>query len=319
MNSSQCPCKKQLAEKAKSLGIEKIGVAKAEPVSETARNIHEEWISSGRHGDMGYMAKYVDVRNDPRNLWPNARSIISCAINYRPIRKQLPDAPQIASYALGRDYHEVVRERLEILAMFLRETYGGETRVCVDTAPIMERYWAVQSGLGFIGLNNQLIIPGKGSHFFLGEIITTLEIESDAPCRLTCGECHRCIETCPTKALQSDGSCDTRHCLSYLTIEYRGELPENLNIGNHLYGCDHCQDVCPHNYYAEATEIEEFEASERLLELTGDDVERMTQQEFSDVFRHSAIKRTKLSGLQRNMRYIKDCSSKRHISGNSTP
>lgn len=311
MNSSQCPCKRHLTEIAKSLGIEKTGVAKAEQVSESARKIHERWISSGRHGEMGYMAKYEDVRNDPRNLLPNARSIISCAINYYPKEKQCPDAPLIASYALGRDYHEAVRERLEALALSLRENYGGETRVCVDTAPIMERYWAVQAGVGFIGMNNQLIIPGKGSHFFLGEIIATLEIEPDEPCNLTCGECRRCIESCPTKALQDDGSCDTRHCLSYLTIEYRGELPANLNIGNHLYGCDHCQEVCPHNRHAEPTGIEEFRASERLLGLTGDDVERMTQQEFSEQFRHSPIKRTKLSGLQRNLRYIKESASEK--------
>ncbi len=319
MNSSKCPCKKLLAEKAQSLGIEKTGVTKALPVTDTAIKIHEQWLSSNHHGEMKYMERYGDVRNNPQNLLPSARSIISCAINYYPAQRQRPNVPQIASYALGKDYHEVVRERLDALALFLRETYGGETRVCVDTAPIRERYWAQQSGIGFIGLNNQLIIPGKGSFFFLGEIITTLEIEPDEPCMITCGECRKCLESCPTGALRNDGSCDARRCLSYLTIEYRGDLPDNINIGNHLYGCDNCQIVCPHNRNAEPTNIKEFHPTERLMNLNSDDIERMTQQEFSELFRHSAIKRTKLAGLQRNMCYIKESDSKREIPGNSAP
>ncbi len=305
MNSSPSLCKRLLIQKAESLGIEKTGVATASVVDADAVSMYEQWIALGQHGEMNYLERYGDVRNDPRLLLPSARSIISCAINYHPRQLQHNNAPQIASYALGRDYHEVVKERLEELAGFIRENWGGETRVCVDTAPLRERYWAVKAGLGFIGRNNQLIIPGKGSFFFLGEIITTLEIEPDEPCGLNCGNCGACIKSCPTGALQPDGSIDARRCISYLTIEYKGDLPDNLPIGNRLYGCDSCQWACPHNKHASPTTIEDFYPSKEILTLDREAVEQMTQAEFSAMFRHSSIKRTKLTGLQRNIKAIK--------------
>lgn len=305
MNSFRSPCKELIAEKARSLGIEKTGVAAVMLVSSGAVEMYDRWIASGRHGEMAYLERYGEVRANPSLLLPSARSIICCAVNYFPSRKQCPDAPQIASYALGCDYHDVVREKLEALAAFIRENFGGETRVCVDTAPVRERYWAVQSGLGFVGKNNQLIIPGKGSYFFLGEIIATHEIEPDEPCRLSCGDCGACLRVCPSGALMPDGGIDARRCLSYLTIEYRGDLPPGVPLGNRLYGCDSCQAACPHNRHASATNVEEFAPSERLLNLSCEAIENMSQQEFSALFRHSAIKRTKLSGLQRNAMYIR--------------
>lgn len=304
MSYSPSPCKRLLADKAAGLGIEKIGFAVATPVSDDAADRYRRWISSGRHGEMNYLERYGDVRDNPQLLLPSARTIICCAINYLPERRQRADAPQIASYALGRDYHEVVRERLEQLAAFLRDTYGGETRVCVDTAPIRERYWAVRSGIGFIGRNNQLILPGKGSYFFLGEILSTVEFEPDEPCTQSCGSCGACLKACPTGTLTPDGTIDARRCISYLTIEHRGELPDGIPMGNRLYGCDSCQKACPHNKGAQPTTISDFYPSETLLNLNYDNIGRMTQEEFSSLFRHSAIKRTKLAGLQRNLQYI---------------
>ncbi len=293
--------KNLITSQAASLGIETIGFAAAEPVSEESDRQFSSWIEKNYHGDMTYLDRYHDVRRDPRLLLPSARTIIVTAINYFQRQKQSPDAPQIASYALGQDYHEVVKERLSALAGFIKENWGGETRVCVDTAPLRERYWAVKAGIGFIGRNNQLIIPDKGSYFFLGAILTTVEFAPDDPCRLSCMNCGACIKRCPARAIHLDGYIDARRCLSYLTIEYRGELPADIPLGNLVYGCDTCQSVCPHNFKAKPTEIPEFSPSEELLSLDRKAMEEMTQEQFSAIFRHSAVKRTKYAGFMRNL------------------
>ena len=209
--------------------------------------------------------------------------------------------PLFADYALGLDYHEVIRRRLSAAAAEITARLGGETRICVDTAPIRERYWAAASGLGFIGLNGQLIVDGIGPKVFLAEILWTVAVTPDRPTgRQSCGGCGACVRACPGKAL--DGRCgvDARRCLSYLTIEYRGELPDDLRLDGRIYGCDVCQDVCPHNRRDAATTIDEFRPSAELQALTADDILKMEPQDFSRVFSHSAIKRTKLTGLQRN-------------------
>ena len=304
MNLTSSECKKIILEEAAKLGIEDIGIASIAIVDDIAQRQFDTWIENSHHGEMHYLDKYHDVRQNPELLLPSARSIIVCAINYYPRQKQPADAPQIASYALGVDYHEVVRAKLSTLADFIRSNFGGETRVCVDTAPLRERYWAVKAGIGFIGRNNQLIIPQKGSYFFLGEILTTIELPPDDPCTRSCLNCGACIKQCPTKAIKLDGSVDARRCLSYLTIEYRGELPDNLPLGNRVYGCDTCQTVCPHNFKAKPTEIEEFHPSKELLALDRQAMEEMTPEQFSSIFRHSAIKRTKHSGFKRNIEYL---------------
>lgn len=207
-------------------------------------------------------------------------------------------------YARGDDYHEVVRERLSAMADEISGLWGGDTRVCVDTAPLRERYWAMKAGLGFIGRNNHLIIPGHGSYFFLGEILTTLRFHPDTPLETGCGNCHRCIDACPGGALTPDGAIDTRRCLSYLTIEHRGELPEGTRLGNRIYGCDECQRACPHNRQAAATAERRFHPRPAIMSLTRDDIDSMTQEQFSTIFSHSAVKRAKLAGLKRNLRYL---------------
>lgn len=302
----------ELRRRLKDAGVFKSGIARVEAVDAATVTGYDRWLSEGMNGEMAYLEKYHDIRSNPALLLPGARSVVSCAFNYwwGPVDSTL----RWASYALGDDYHDVVRGRLQSVADAITAETGAECRVCVDTAPILERYWAVRSGVGFIGLNQQLIIPGAGTHFFLGEIITTLDLVPDAPCTLTCGECRRCLRACPGGALRenneapgnpaSEITLDSRRCLSYLTIEYRGEFPEGTRPGKHIYGCDVCQEVCPHNSKAPLSDIEEFRPRPAILRLDTDAILAMRQEDFSAIFRKSAIKRTKLAGLQRNARAI---------------
>lgn len=302
MSFSPLPCKSSILEPLKASGASSFGIADACRVSDVAVDAYRRWIADECNGEMEYLARYDEVRTDPRLLLDGAQSIIVVAFNYFPEKTLPDDAPQIATYALGRDYHEVVRRRLESVAEYIRTAWGGQTRVCVDTAPLRERYWAAEAGVGFIGRNGLLIVPGVGSYVFIGTILTTVKFAPSAPCRDRCADCGACVNACPMGALRGDGSMDARRCLSYLTIEYRGELPDDLPLGQRVYGCDTCQSVCPHNRDVKPTDVAEFAASEQLLALRGDDIERMTQEDFSRIFSHSAVKRTKLAGLQRNYR-----------------
>lgn len=300
-----CISVESLKSRLQAAGVYKSGVARVSPVAEPAVNRFDEWLSQGMNAGMAYMEKYSDIRCDPSLLLPGAVSLISCAFNYYYLIEWSDGSMRWARYALGVDYHEVVRDRLETVAKWITEETGAQCRVCVDTAPLRERYWAVQAGVGFIGLNNQLIIPDAGSHFFLGEILTTLPLPYDSPCVKSCVDCGRCLKACPGKALRGAdkaGICclDARKCLSYLTIEHHGDFPDDTRLGNHIYGCDVCQEVCPHNSNPPVTEIPEFIPRKEILSLTPADISSMTQQDFSRIFSHSAIKRTKLAGLQRN-------------------
>ena len=308
-------------------GVYRSAIAEVSPVDAAAVEAYRAWIASGMHGSMTYLEKYDDLRSDPRLLLEGARSVVSCAFSYfwggnggccgeHPY-KEMDGKLVWAEYALGDDYHDVVRARLSAVAQTITERTGAECRVCVDTAPLRERYWAVKSGLGFIGLNNQLIIPGAGSRFFLGEILTTLNLEPDRQSGpVSCEGCGKCVAACPGKALRADGDgrvrLDARRCLSYLTIELRGELPEDVRLGRHIYGCDECQRVCPHNRMSPLSEIEEFRPRKEILELSAQRIAEMSQEEFSAIFRRSAIKRAKLAGLQRNaLRIIEEATGRR--------
>lgn len=298
-------------------GVYRSAIAEISPVDAAAVEAYRAWIASGMHGSMAYLEKYDDLRSDPRLLLEGARSVISCAFNYFWAGNGADGELLWAEYALGDDYHDVVRARLSTVAQTITERTGAECRVCVDTAPLRERYWAVKSGLGFIGLNNQLIIPGAGARFFLGEILTTLDLEPDRQSgAVSCEGCGRCVAACPGKALRADGDgrvrLDARRCLSYLTIELRGELPEDVSLGRHIYGCDECQRVCPHNRMSPLSEIEEFRPRKEILELSAQRIAEMSQEEFSAIFRRSAIKRAKLAGLQRNaLRIIEEATERR--------
>lgn len=307
IQSKKSQCKENIRTKALELGFTACGFASVDIVNTASKSFYDAWIETGMHGNMEYMERYRDIRDNPAMLFEKSKTIISVALNYYP-QKFLPgNVPQFAYYAYGKDYHDVVRSKLSMLAQFIENEYGFKSRVCVDTAPLRERYWAQRSGLGFIGINNQLILPGKGSYFFLGELVSELDVDPDMPCNKTCGACRRCVEACPAKALSGIGALDARRCISALTIEYRGEdLPEEVksNIGNHIYGCDICQQVCPHNSRAEASQVEEFIPQNEFLKLDSDTINNMTDSEFKKIFRKSAVKRVKLSMLKRNLNAI---------------
>ena len=275
------------------------GFARIQPVSDEAVAIYDGWLASGRHGTMAYMANYAEIRRNPALLLDGeARTLISCAFTYTSpgwARSSL-----FADYALGSDYHEVLRKALAPVAARLEEISPG-TRICVDTAPLRERYWAQQAGIGFIGLNNQLIVPGVGSCVFLAEILWSGEVSPDEPMERNCGTCHACVRACPGNALDGAGGLDARRCLSYLTIEHRGELPADLRLPGRIYGCDICRDVCPLGHGDRPVYVlPELRPRQSILDLTVADIKALDQPAFSTIFSHSAVKRAKLAGLLRN-------------------
>ncbi len=291
---------------AKSLGFDACGMAQAGPVPAAVRQAYEQWLASGSNACMAWAANWPDVRFDTTQLLPGARTVISLAVNYNPSRLQPAGAPQLACYALGLDYHDVVRGRALELAQFVTSLTGGQCRVCVDSAPILERYWAQRAGVGFVGRNHMLIVPGVGSWCFLCEIVTTAQLPPDEPCTQQCQGCNACLRACPGQALSQQGL-DARRCLSCLTIEDRSpQLPQWASdaMGNVVYGCDRCQLVCPHNRHAPATSWPEFEPSPSVMELTAQAVGAMTQPQFSAAFKGSPVKRAKLAGLQRNTAHL---------------
>lgn len=292
--------------KALELGFDACGFAKADEVNALVINQYNQWIEQGKNDCMDYAERYCELRNNPCELFPGAKTVICVAMNYYPEVRQSKNAPQFSMYAYGRDYHDVVRNRLKELSQFINERWSAESRICVDTAPIMEKYWAREAGLGFIGRNHLLIIPGKGSFFFLGELITTLEIAPDEPCELSCGDCNACVKACPGGALNDLNSLDARKCLSCQLIERRGELSHWVEekVGNRVYGCDTCQLCCPHNANAKPTAITEFYPSEKFLNLTLNDISEMTDEQFREIFKKSAVKRAKVEGLKRNATII---------------
>ena len=303
-----------LKSQALALGFSRVGLAPAEPVPDDVMAAYEQWLREGRQGEMHYMENHLELRRDPRLLLPGAKTVVSLAMSYHPGDRSTQKG--IAWYAQGRDYHDVLRSRLQQLLDVISPLGGtGGARICVDTAPIMEKYWAWRCGLGWIGRHTQLIIPGQGSAFFLCELLLTAEVDSyDTPLpfgggaggrgafRGRCGSCHRCIAACPTGALSEEGL-DARRCLSYLTIEHRGELPEDIRplLKECFYGCDRCLRACPHMTHAQGTSVEEFRPSSSLLEMTPADWQRLTPEQYRELFRGSAVKRAKYEGLRRNI------------------
>lgn len=291
------------------LGFEACGIAEA-ATADTEVLFLDRWLATGCQAGMQYMENYRDIRFNPNGLVEGARSVISVALNYYPAELRRPELPHIAYYAYGEDYHTVVKDKLRLLWQFIVERIptAAEARVFTDSAPLLERYWAWKAGLGWIGKNTNLIIPGKGSFFFLGEIVTTLELEYDTPQADRCGHCTRCLDACPTAALEPPRHLDARKCLSYLTIEHKGEMPEELasRLGNRLYGCDTCQIVCPWNRFARPTTIAAFHPSPALLSLEKDTLRTLTREEYNRIFAHSAVKRAKYEGLLRTIKQLKE-------------
>ncbi|WP_101688924.1 tRNA epoxyqueuosine(34) reductase QueG [Dysgonomonas massiliensis] len=299
---------KFIKEAASKLGFDACGFCKAQSIGDEQQNFAASWLANGYNADMAYMANNFDKRCDPTILVESARSIVCLALNYFPAEFQREDVPQFAYYAYGKDYHDIVKQKLQTLFDTIKEVVPSlEGRVFCDTAPILERYWASQAGIGFIGKNSLLIIPRKGSFFFLGELIINIELDYDQPLTNHCGNCTRCIDACPTKAIVSPKVINSNRCISYQTIENKGEIDSAIIplLSNRLYGCDICQKVCPYNHYARPHSTEAFNPSSDFLSLDAEAVANMEVETYQRIFKGSAIKRAKLSGLKRNVEALK--------------
>jgi len=297
-----------LKQEARRLGFSFTGIARAERLDEEARRL-EEWLAHGFHGKMAYMENHFDKRVDPRELVPGAKSVVTLMFNYFTEKKQQdPEAPKISMYALGKDYHCVIRKKLkELLDALRREAGDVQGRCFVDSAPVMERDWARRSGIGWTGKNTLLIHPKAGSYFFLAELIIDLELEPDGPMKDYCGDCRRCIDACPTEAISPQGYLlDASKCISYLTIELKEAIPESFRgkMDNWMFGCDVCQDVCPWNRFSTPHHEPAFEPHPDLLAMTRRDWEELTQEVFGEVFQGSAVKRAGWRGLMRNIKLV---------------
>ncbi len=295
---------------ARKLGFEYCGIARAEFLDEDARRL-ERWLQQGMQGTMQYMENYFDLRTDPTKLVPGARSVITLLMNYFPKEKQNPDAPKVSKYAYGRDYHKVIRKKLKHFLKTLREEIGAiEGRGFVDSAPVLERSWAQKSGLGWVGKNGNLLTRHSGSFFFIATLITDLELEYDAPfAKDYCGSCRRCIEACPTDAIGEDKTINGSQCISYYTIELKEHIiPEDQKgkFQNWMFGCDICQDVCPWNRFAKATEEEAFRPYPEVLNFTTHEWEALTEEAFDQIFQGSPIRRSKYEGIKRNLKFLKE-------------
>ncbi|MGR6087707.1 MAG: tRNA epoxyqueuosine(34) reductase QueG [Arcticibacter sp.] len=301
-----------IKQEAIRLGFSFVGVSKAEFLQEEAPRV-EAWLKNNMHGQMSYMERNFDKRLDPRLLVGGAKSVVSLMLNYYPEQHQHNDeSPRISRYAYGRDYHLVIKEKLKELVDFIRQNIGEVNgRVFTDSAPVLERSWAVKSGLGWMGKNTNIIHPKNGSYFFLAELISDLDLEYDAPIRDHCGTCTRCIDACPTEAIIKPYVVDGSKCISYFTIELRDAIPVEMKgkFENHAFGCDICQEVCPWNRFSLPTKVADFKPNEVLLGMKQHDWLDMTQEIFDKVFDQSPINRTGLKGMQRNISFLKPADS----------
>lgn len=301
----------EIKQQALLLGFDACGICRARDSGEEAR--YMQWINENCHAGMDYMARNIEKRCDPRLLVEGARSIVSVALNYYPHKKLPEEVPQFAYYAYGKDYHDVVRGKLKELFDWIRAHHPTLTgRYFSDSAPVLERFWAAQAGLGFIGKNTLLIIPGKGSFFFLGELIIDLELDYDTPLSQNCGRCRRCLDACPTGAIEQPYRLNAKKCISWQTIENRGEITPDIVplLSNNVYGCDICQKVCPWNHYSKPHTTPELMPSEAFMSLDLEKLMEMNEESYRTIFRGSAVKRAKYAGLKRNAAAISKTRNK---------
>ncbi len=303
---------RQIKQWAKELGFSACGITAARPIDEEKENFRR-WLQQNFHGEMKYMERNVDKRLNPQLLVPGARSIIVVLMNYFPQHRLNLKQYKISKYAWGKDYHFVIKKRLWQLLKLMQENFPPVNgRAFVDSAPVLERYWAVQAGLGWIG-KNSLLITRQGSYFFIGELIVATELAYDRPFEKNyCGGCTRCIDACPTGAIVRPHIVDARRCLSYLTIEKRGEFSGPVDLHNWVFGCDVCQDVCPWNTKARFTNIEDFTPNDYLKSLTDVDIEKLSPQQFKKAFKNTPVERTKYQGFMRNVYTVKENLEDKH-------
>ncbi|UNY99262.1 tRNA epoxyqueuosine(34) reductase QueG [Zhouia spongiae] len=292
---------------ARRLGFLSCGISKAEFLEEEAPRL-ESWLGKNMQGEMHYMENHFDKRLDPRKLVEGSRSVISMLLNYYPEEVQKdPEAPKISKYAYGTDYHFVIKDKLRQLLNFIQEEIGEVSgRAFVDSAPVMDKAWAAKSGLGWIGKNSNLLSKQVGSFFFIAELIVDLELVYDSPVTDHCGNCTACIDACPTQAIVEPYVVDGSKCISYFTIELKNEIPQDVRgkFDNWMFGCDICQDVCPWNRFSKSHNEPLFNPDPDLLSMTKKDWNEITEDVFRKIFKKSAVKRTKFSGLKRNINFL---------------
>ncbi len=293
---------------AAALGFHYCGIAEAVQLDDDARRL-ESWLQHGFHGKMQYMENYFDLRTDPRKLVPGAKSVITLLCNYFPAKRQRDGVPKISKYAYGKDYHEVIRAKLNQFIQSIKENIGDiNGRGFVDSAPVLERSWAVRSGAGWVGKNGNLITKQQGSFFFIATLITDLDlIFDDAFAKDYCGTCTKCIDACPTQAIRENKVIDGSRCISYFTIELKDEIipPEMKNkFENWMFGCDICQDVCPWNRFSKPNTETEFTPIPEIFDLSTEEWINMNEEAFRKIFKSSPLKRTKYRGIQRNLKFI---------------
>lgn len=293
---------------ARNLGFGYCGIAEAKRLDDDARRL-EQWLTKGYHGSMAYMENHFDLRVDPTKLVPGARSVITLLLNYFPAQQQTPGAPKVSKYAYGKDYHEVIRKKLNLFLSLIKEHIGEvQGRGFVDSAPVLERSWAQRSGLGWIGKNGNLLTRQQGSFFFIATLITDLELDYDDPfAKDFCGTCRRCIDACPTDAILDNKVIDGSRCISYFTIELKDLLiPADMKgrFDNWFFGCDVCQDVCPWNRFAQPASEQELQPIPEILNFSTRDWEALTEESFKKIFRHSPLKRSKYQGIRRNLQFL---------------
>lgn len=291
---------------AARLGFMSCGISKAEFLEEEAPRF-ESWLNKNHNGKMGYMENHFDKRLDPTKLVPGAKSVVSMLLNYYPEKKQTEDSYKISKYAYGTDYHFVIKDKLKELLHLINAKIGEvHGRAFVDSAPVLDKAWAAKSGLGWVGKNSNLLTKQVGSFYFIAELIIDLELDYDHPVTDHCGSCTACLDACPTQAIVAPYVVDGSKCISYYTIELKEAIPDEAsgNMEDWMFGCDICQDVCPWNKFSKAHNEPLFNPDPQLLDMTKKDWQEITQEVFSQVFKKSAVKRTKFAGLERNIKFL---------------
>ncbi|MDG1328524.1 MAG: tRNA epoxyqueuosine(34) reductase QueG [Flavobacteriaceae bacterium] len=293
---------------AKRLGFLSCGISKADFLEEEAPRL-EQWLKKNMHGEMQYMENHFDKRLDPTKLVEDSKSVVSLLLNYFPSKEPYDKtAPKISKYAYGTDYHFVIKEKLKQLLEFIYQEIGEVSgRAFVDSAPVLDKAWAAKSGLGWIGKNSNLITKDTGSFYFIAELILDLPLNYDTPTTDHCGTCTACIDACPTGAIVDPYVVDGSKCISYFTIELKNEIPSSFkgSFENWMFGCDICQDVCPWNRFSKAHSEPLFNPNNKLLSMSKSEWEEITEDLFQEIFKKSAVKRAKFSGLTRNINFLK--------------
>ena len=298
---------KLIKAEAKRLGFLSCGISKAGFLEEEAPRL-ENWLNQNQHGEMKYMENHFDKRLNPTLLVDDAKSVISLLLNYYPSELQNSESCKISKYAYGQDYHFVIKEKLKELLHIIQTEIGEVSgRAFVDSAPVLDKAWAAKSGLGWIGKNSNLLTQQVGSFYFIAELVVDLDLDYDYATTDHCGTCNACIEACPTEAIVAPYVVDGSKCISYFTIELKENIPMEMKgkMNDWMFGCDVCQDVCPWNRFSKSHNEPLFNPNAELLSFTKKDWEEITDDTFKKVFKNSAVKRTKLEGLQRNIRFLK--------------